>query len=231
MGEPAVSLLSLRRHQRVWLSCAAAQPRMVLDDERQRPLAHAHRARGAAFVARRIQSGDRAGYVPLGLSLPKTSALRSLALCVAPDAVERIDEALPLAEALLVQDPVVQAWRACLERLDDLIAATGVILRVYGSLAWQHMTGTQYVRADSDVDLLVCPRSEEQARACLRILHTASLNSTVRLDGEIQFPDGRAVAWRELYRNADCVLAKSVGAVELVRAEQVWGQGGWGFSC
>ena len=90
-------------------------------------------------------------------------------------------------------------------------------MRVYGSVAFQALTGQAYLTAASDIDLLLAPRTLEQYRCALALL--ARHARALPLDGEILFPQGRAVAWKELLRVPDAtaqVLAKSMHAVSLV---------------
>jgi phosphoribosyl-dephospho-CoA transferase len=103
----------------------------------------------------------------------------------------------------------------------------GLTLRIYGSLSWQTASGTQYMADNSDIDLLLFPDSEEQARAALRLLDEAEKEGHVRLDGEMIFPDGRAVAWKELLANTKLVLVKTLDAVALTAMECVWKQAAW----
>jgi phosphoribosyl-dephospho-CoA transferase len=67
---------------------------------------------------------------------------------------------------------------------------------VYGSFGWQQLTGLDYLREGSDIDLLLQVASPEQADAAVAALHASGIESP-RLDGELVFPDGSAVAWRE----------------------------------
>ena len=76
--------------------------------------------------------------------------------------------------------------------------AGGVLLRVYGSLAWQHLSGLPSVTAGSDVDLLAEPRSATELRSALELLRAREADCAPRLDGEVVLAGGRAVAWREL---------------------------------
>ncbi|MDH2327689.1 malonate decarboxylase holo-[acyl-carrier-protein] synthase [Cereibacter sp. SYSU M97828] len=62
-------------------------------------------------------------------------------------------------------------------------------MRAYGSAAWQALTGLPYLRAGSDLDLLVADPALVPA--------VLALPQTPRLDGEVLLPDGRAVALRE----------------------------------
>jgi len=84
------------------------------------------------------------------------------------------------------------AWR-------DLCAglhAVGAAPRVYGSYGWQLLTGLDHVRAGSDIDLWLPVADAEHADAVAGRLQRFEADGP-RLDGELVFGDGAAVAWRE----------------------------------
>jgi phosphoribosyl-dephospho-CoA transferase len=99
--------------------------------------------------------------------------------------------------------------------------------RVFGSLAMQTLTGDRYLGAGSDVDLLLRPLDGAQLDVGLALVarHAQSLP----LDGEIEFPFGHAVSWKEwlgaeTQQGADRVLAKHLDTVTLLRRDELLGQ-------
>jgi phosphoribosyl-dephospho-CoA transferase len=94
--------------------------------------------------------------------------------------------------------------------------AGALSVRVFGSVAMQALTGLQYVTATSDVDVLFEPASRAALEDGLALLsrHAAVLP----LDGEIVFPGGAAVSWKE-WRMAMAhpakVLVKDLRSVRL----------------
>ena len=83
-------------------------------------------------------------------------------------------------------------WTALCVALESL----GTETRVYGSHGWQQLTGLACLRDGSDIDLLVAVDSPRQADAAVALLKRVPF-SAPRLDGELVFARGRAVAWRE----------------------------------
>ena len=75
--------------------------------------------------------------------------------------------------------------------------------------------------------MLLVPATLEQAHAGLRLLDAVEKEGRVRLDGEMIFPDGRAVAWKELLANTRLVMVKSDEGVALATLESVWRQAAW----
>ena len=137
--------------------------------------------------------------------------------------VQRRTRALPLVGAL---DAVPAAWRDGLAALEREAAGAGLGLAVYGSVALAALTGQRYVRPESDIDLLLRPLGRAQLMAGLDLL--AAHARQLPLDGEVVFPDGRAVAWKELRAAFDSapgtrVLAKSLERVALVGPDELIG--------
>jgi phosphoribosyl-dephospho-CoA transferase len=131
-------------------------------------------------------------------------ALDHIANSTRPLALERVIAAAPAT------------WQDGLARLNE--AARGLSIKVYGSLALQAITGLSYVRPASDIDLLFAPRTTAELRAGLDLLqsHAAGLP----LDGELVFPSGVAVAWREwLQAGTRRMLVKDRSAARLVPAD------------
>jgi phosphoribosyl-dephospho-CoA transferase len=99
---------------------------------------------------------------------------------------------------------------------------------VFGSLAMQTLTGERYLGDSSDIDLLLRPRDHAQLAAGLALV--ASHAGRLPLDGEIEFPLGHAVSWKEWLGActdpADRVLAKRLDAVALLRRDTLLGQFG-----
>ena len=149
-------------------------------------------ARGLPLVVTR-QLALQEALVAAGLPAPARYRRRRLALAVAPQDVLFFDE-FPTADAAtrLLPRALAAAWRNLLAAL----AAADCRPRVYGGYGWQSLTRLAYVHADSDIDLLLPVTDVQHADVVAHVLATASWGGP-RLDGELLFPDGGAVAWRE----------------------------------
>ena len=90
--------------------------------------------------------------------------------------------------------------------------------RVFGALLWEHTTGLPYLTARSDLDLLWSISDERSAALLVEGLRRLDADGPVRLDGELELPDGAAVNWRELANQSGEVLVKTMDGVE-VRAK------------
>lgn len=170
---------------------------------------------GRPLVAARQPAGS-AGVV-LGLALPLAMDRRRVACRVAPGAIARLAPPLSLSACL---GRLPAALVSPLGVLELELARAGLRLGVYGSLAWESLSGEAYRHPDSDIDLICDISTHSQYRAALAILEAAARQLPCRLDGELRFPDGHAVAWQELAACAGAedaeVLAKGPQEVGLL---------------
>ena len=192
----------LQRHRLVWLHASAWR----------RLLAPAHTARWDAqaldclrhwadaklplVVAHQTPgwTGERPDEsVVLGLAAPLHWDRRRLFVEVPASDVQRVG-AFAAASAITaaLPQPAQASWRVVCRSLERL----GAEARVYGSYGWQQVTGMAYVRDSSDIDLLVTVATSRRADAVSALLDRTAFE-VPRLDGEIVFDDGAAVAWRE----------------------------------
>jgi phosphoribosyl-dephospho-CoA transferase len=183
----------MRRHDLVYLRpeapwsspCAAAGS----------PLWRAARqwiAAGRPLVAAR-QSGG--GSVALGLTLPLAQDRQRLSILVEPAAIAHCRPPLAVADCAS-RLPAEQA--APLRELAGRALACSAALGVYGSLAWEALSGEAFRHGGSDIDVICDVATPAQFATLLAALHCAAERLPCRLDGEIRFPDGNAVAWREI---------------------------------
>jgi phosphoribosyl-dephospho-CoA transferase len=160
--------------------------------------------------------------ISVGLALPPAQGKRRIALSVAADGIAR--HTLPL----LLTDAIAHApaaWQPSLEELDAAATRIDIELRVFGSLAWQALSGLEYMTGKSDIDLLWDPQSNEQLQHGIDLLQRWEQSSGLRADGEVMFGAGGAVSWREwaTLKSGDDqrVLVKRASSAELVAAREL----------
>jgi len=107
------------------------------------------------------------------------------------------------------------ASASILSALAERIEASGARLGIYGSLAWETLSGEAYRHADSDIDLICDVADLAQYAMVLDALRQAVADFPGRLDGELRLPDGQAVAWQEIL-----MLGKASDKSVLVKGEQ-----------
>lgn len=185
----------LRRHQLAHLTTAGWREMLARDwdDESRSCLQHWGEHALPLVVTRQPaprQDGD--ALVALGLPTPACWGRRPLALQVAPAHISWLSEFPPLAQAIA---ELPRAARGPLQQLDTRLRHQGVRARAYGSAGWQRLTGLGYLHEHSDLDLWLAVDSAERADSAAGLLQQC--DTSLRLDGELMFPNGSAVAWRE----------------------------------
>ncbi len=211
----------IHRHDLLWILPERIE-RVVAqcaDDQMRQHLATWLIAERPLVVAR--QSSDtnlrRADSIDAGLALPPLQGKRRISLTVATADIAR--RALPLLLADVVAD-APERWRAALVELDATAQRIGIEFRVFGSLAWQALSGLPYLTSHSDIDLLWHARSSAQLQQGIALLADWEQSSGLRADGEVVFDNVDAVSWREWattrLHSGRQVLVKRLRSAELV---------------
>lgn len=221
---------ALRRHRLVRLTRDgwAGVLARLWDAPARHCLAH-WAAHGLPLVVTR-QSPGAGDLIALGLPAPTRWERRRIALHVPRGSVACFEEFPELGEVL---PWLPQPARAAACRLQDGLGACGAQARIYGSYGWQVLSGLDHVRPGSDLDVCVQVEDAAQADEVAHRLTDWGVEQP-RLDGELMFPDGSAVAWREwsgwratrtravmvkgltgamLCRHASCLEAASLAAL------------------
>ena len=133
--------------------------------------------------------------VPVGVPLPPTHGKRRVALLLPPGGVLARSSPHLLCAAAKVADP---GWRSTIVSLLALGARTGVEPAAFGSLLWQHLTGLAYLSRNSDLDVLWPVPENFDVLSLVFGIAQVQRDAPIRIDGEVIFPDGSAVNWREL---------------------------------
>lgn len=184
----------MRRHDLVYLRSEASFTTPCAEPGSPFWLAARHWiARGRPLVAARQPAAG--GALCLGLALPLHQARKRLSILV--EAGQIADVRPPLS----VERCVSRLAPATGERLLALAAtirSSGAALGVYGSLAWEALSGETYRHAESDIDLICDVATPDQYALALTAFAQAAAHLSCRLDGELRFPNGDAVAWSEL---------------------------------
>jgi phosphoribosyl-dephospho-CoA transferase len=218
-----------RRHDLVWLTPQGWDTALRGLAGAPRELALGWCARGLPAVVRRSEPDTPATRLCLGIPAPPDAhSGQKVRLGFAAERSHIAKAAPPLA---LDDAEAPAAWQPGLASLGIALRAAGVDCRVFGSLAMQTLTGDRYLGADSDVDLLLRPLDGAQLAAGLALV--ANHAHSLPLDGEIEFPLGHAVSWKEwlgargdVHDGADRVLAKRLETVALLRRDELLGQFG-----
>lgn len=166
---------------------------------------------GWPVMVRRCMPSDVPGRVPVAVALPPGARSRRVALQIAPTDILAREAAVPLADTIAAAPG---AWRVMLESVVSLGERHDITPFVFGSILWQHRTGLQYLRSESDLDLLWFVTDAPRAAALACDLSAIAARVPVQIDGEFILPDGGGVHWRELSGNASELLVKTMRGVE-----------------
>jgi phosphoribosyl-dephospho-CoA transferase len=191
------------------------------------PLVRSWADRGWPVIVRRRAEADDPGLVPVGLPLPQAAGKCRIALLLPADGVLQRSSPPLLRIAARVADP---GWRPTIASLLALGASIGVEPSAFGSLLWQHQTGLTYLSPHSDLDVLWPVPPGFDVLSLVFGIAEVQRAAPLRIDGEVIFPDGIAVNWRELWmahRAADqaMVLAKTMEGVRLLDIASLPGVG------
>ncbi|CAN7276240.1 malonate decarboxylase holo-[acyl-carrier-protein] synthase [Pseudoduganella sp. LjRoot289] len=208
-----------KRHDLVWLTRDGWQAALGAHPEHESVLNFWRSEEWPTVVRRGDTDSDPAHEVCVGIALPPDAegVKRRIALRVPLEHVEKCSAPLTLKAA---RAALPEHWRRGYTRLQEL--STGLDLRVYGSLAWQAVTGLPAITATSDIDILFRPVSSQQLHAGLALLDEA--RHGLPLDGEVMFPSGQAVSWKEWLSAGAAgarVLVKDMEGVRLAATDKL----------
>jgi phosphoribosyl-dephospho-CoA transferase len=223
-----------RRHDLAWLTPDGWNSALHGLEGAARELALAWAARGLPAVVRRAEPGTPPTLLCLGIPAPPdphSGQKVRLGFAAERRYILKLRPPLALDDA---EAPVT--WQPGLASLRLALRAAGIDCRVFGSLAMQTLTGDRYLGAGSDIDLLLRPLDHDQLDAGLALVARHALS--LPLDGEIEFPFGHAVSWKEWLgadasprHGADRVLAKHLDTVCLMRRDELLAQFGVNEGC
>ncbi len=183
----------MRRHDLAYLS-SAARPQALGETPSvllQPALEHWVARHRPLVVARQLPECAQA---LLAVTLLVQNQRQRCHCLVSPQAILRLTPPLSIHQCL---ETLPKAQATLLERLDATLRTHGITAGVYGSLAWEVLGGPGYRHPQSDIDLVCDVDSLAQSILCLEALHDTAQQLPCALDGEIRFPDQRAVSWKE----------------------------------
>lgn len=210
-----------QRHNLAWLSAAGWQAAQEAAQPQHRAALEQWQQQDWPAVVRRLDADTPPGQICLGVTPPPEkdgSPRQRIALRAARAAVTRCDPALALDAVLPALPPF---WGQDLAELHE--RSIGLSLRVYGSAALQALTGQSYLNRRSSIDLLFRPRSPRQLQAGMALFADYAIR--LPLEGEIEFPSGAAVAWKEWRKQhnkpEERVLVKQNDRVRLAGVDEL----------
>jgi phosphoribosyl-dephospho-CoA transferase len=208
----------LRLAPKVWTS-VLAHSRSAADLPLMQDWSH----RGWPVIVRRRACAEDPHLVPVGLPLPPAHGKLRIALLVPPGGILQRSSPPLLRGAAASAHP---GWKSTIGSLLSLGDRIGVEPTAFGSLMWQHQTGLPYLSPTSDLDVLWPVPAGFDVRSLISGIGDIQRDATLRIDGEVIFPDGTAMNWRELWNayksdHRPKVLAKTMEGVRLLHLESL----------
>jgi phosphoribosyl-dephospho-CoA transferase len=208
----------LRVAPRYWARTLATRPELAAV-----PLLASWADQGWPVVVRRRLVGEPTEMVPIGVPLPPSAGKQRIALTIEEEAVL---ERSPPPSLWTIRHAVDHNWTPTIRALVMLGARNAVTPAAFGSSLWQHRTGLRYLSPQSDLDVLWRAHEGYDISHLLAGIAAVERAAPMHIDGEIVFPNGAAVNWRELHRalnqdRATEVLVKSIDDVHLVDVTQL----------
>jgi phosphoribosyl-dephospho-CoA transferase len=149
------------------------------------------------------------GCVAAGIAMPPAQGKRRIALSLPRSAIVAHLPPPPLGEVA----KTCTLHRGALLELVRRAESARLQFSVFGSFAWQHLTGLRYVTESSDLDVLWWPRHVHELHTGVDLLARWESEFGLRADGEAVLPNEDAVSWREWAKSCDTLLLKNaVGA-------------------
>jgi phosphoribosyl-dephospho-CoA transferase len=175
----------------VWASALAQRPALA-----DLPLLEHWAEREWPVIVRRRAQEEDPGLVPAGVPLPTAAGKCRVALVLPPGGILQRSPPPLLDAAAKVAD---EGWQSTIASLLALGARTGVEPSAFGSLLWEHLTGLGYLSPQSDLDVLWPVPENFDVLSLVFGIAQVQRDAPIRIDGEVIFPDGSAVNWRELW--------------------------------
>jgi phosphoribosyl-dephospho-CoA transferase len=206
--------MELRRNQLVWISPQGWDmlAHQTVLPHAQEALQH-WRTHQLPLVVASQRPDCPPGYISLGLPAPLQWGRVRLALQLPAPCITRSGKFPSLSKAAHAF-----GWSRQSRSFENAMAVLDIGVQVYGSHGWQLMTGLPYVRDSSDIDLHLQLPGTQVPPTLTELL--AAQHWGRRLDGEIVFASGHALAWREWqqlqHQQVQAVLVKSRDTARLL---------------
>ncbi len=221
-----IAALAPWRHRQIWIRPADAGEVFFERDESREKLkflvSWIHQNKplvGRASGPANLASG---GLMPVGLlQFGSLDSKQRLHLLVKNTVIDKVEQPLLLSSVL---EYLPLQHRLCATHLLQLLQGVEAEIRVYGSAFWSHAQKSTCMTEESDLDLLIQAHGRNTIEKIFAALVKCSNLYAIRLDGELELPDGNTVAWRELAMMPDKILVKSDQGPTLQNCSEIWAQ-------
>jgi len=167
-------------------------------------------------VVRREERNPRPGFIPVGFSSPvpgKEGRFRAAGFVRREDVIRKTT---PYELLLSHLPPPRNTCLLALVMARRAVREIGLPLGVWGSAALEIHTGLPCTHENSDLDLLVAAAPEELLSRFLLKIRSIEDHLGVRVDVELELPNGYGVQLKELFGPGRSIIGKSFSEVALL---------------
>jgi phosphoribosyl-dephospho-CoA transferase len=171
-------------------------------------------------IVRREDGAPRAGCLPVGFTESISGEENRLRIA----AFARFEDVVRVTSPYEITSMPIPRRTACTEALAAAKArawSMGLLLGVWGSAAMELYTGLPCTREGSDLDLLVAAAPHEGLLRFMVEMRGLEERFGLRIDVEVDLPNGYGVQLKELLGQGRTVLGKSITEVALLPREQM----------
>lgn len=171
-------------------------------------------------IVRREELAPRSGCVTVGFSGPLAGEYGRMRVAAFAN-LEHVERVTTPYELLSMPIPLRTPSTRALAAARVEAKALGLDLGVWGSAALELYTALPYTHNDSDLDLLVTAASPVALSRFMLEINALEERFALRIDAEVDLPNGYGVHLKELLGQSCLILAKSLTGVELLPREQI----------
>lgn len=171
-------------------------------------------------IVRREDVAPRSGCVPVGFCEPISRGEGRLRIAAFARREDVVGVVRPYE---LVSLPISRrtASMAALSAAKPHAKALSLVLGVWGSAAMELYTGLPCTHEGSDLDLLVAAASRTRLFRFMDEIKIMEERFAVRIDVELELPNGYGVHLKELLGEGRMVIGKSINGVALIPRKQI----------
>jgi phosphoribosyl-dephospho-CoA transferase len=175
-------------------------------------------------VIRREDGPSRLGCVPVGFSQPVPGPVPGRERRLRIAAFARLEDVVRVTSPYEIMSLPLPRRTASIEALVAVKAraqSVGLVLGVWGSVAMELYTGLPCTYDGSDLDLIVAGVSQERLSCFMVEVKAMEEHFALRIDVEVDLPNGYGVQLKELLGQGRKVLGKSITGVALLDRAQI----------
>lgn len=172
-------------------------------------------------VVRREEGPLRHALIPVGFSAPTAGGEGRLRVAsfTRPEEIVRMTSPYELLSLMTATPRNTCITALAIARVHAQVF--GLTIGVWGSAALELYTGLPCTHNDSDLDLLIAAAPVAPLHRFLLKVESIEKHFGLRVDVELELPNGYGVHLKELFGRGRTVIGKSLGDVTLLSREQI----------